>query len=89
MPGFGGTAVSHLLHFQADHRAALVSRIFPVADVLEKGVIPFAEDIGGDLFCFSYRADYDAPPVLFWSASTGPILLAASFADFLAMLRDD
>jgi hypothetical protein len=87
LPDGSVTAVGALLHFAEGFRN-IVARRFPLADVLEKGVIPFAEDIGGDVFCFSYRDDHDHPPVVFWSVDTGPVRLAPSFTAFVATLHD-
>ncbi len=89
LPDGAVTAVKNLLHF-ADEPGIrnIVARRFPVVDVLAKGVIPFAEDIGDDLFCFNYRKTPDAPTVVFWSVDTGMVPLAASFTDFLALLHD-
>ncbi len=52
-------------------------------------VIPFAEDIGGDLFCFDYRRDPAYPSVVFWSVDTGSVPLADSFTAFLDTLYQD
>jgi hypothetical protein len=61
-----------------------------VAEVLPRGVVPFAEDGGGNLLCFNYRQDFDRPSVVFWSHDGGGALLpvADSFGDLLAKLRD-
>ena len=92
LPDGSGTGLGHLLHFEegtgAEGFSNIISRIFPVEEVLEKGIIPFAEDVGGDLFCFNYRDDPDHPHVVFWSVDTGTLRLASSFDDFVAMLRE-
>ncbi|GAA4908553.1 SMI1/KNR4 family protein SUKH-1 [Actinomycetospora succinea] len=82
-----GTAVARLLHF-AEGFGNIVTRRFPVEEVLDKGVIPFAEDIGGDLFCFSYRTDFDAPPVVFWDVDGGAAPLAPTFTAFVDLLHE-
>lgn len=79
------TAVDQLLHFE-DGFNNIVTRRFPLESVLEKGVIPFAEDIGGDVYCFSYRDDHDHPPVVFWSVDWGTLPLASSFTTFVDSL---
>ena len=90
IPSFGGTAVAHLLHFgDAPGHTNIVARRFPLDDAMEDGVIPFAEDIGGDLFCFDYRRDPAHPSVVFWSVDTGPLPLADSFTAFLDTLYHD
>ena len=56
LPDGSVTGVHHLLHFAEEPAMRnIVARRFPVEGVLPKGVIPFAEDIGGDLFCFNHR----------------------------------
>lgn len=89
LPNGFGTAVDHLLHFEdSPFVSNIVAAIFPLLDVLDEGVIPFAADVGGDFFCFDYRADDAHPSVAFWSVDWGVVPLAPNFADFLTMLRD-
>ena len=60
------TGVKNLLHFEEEPGMRnIAARLFPVKGVLDKGVIPFAEDIGNDLFCFNYRETPDTPTVAF------------------------
>jgi SMI1/KNR4 family protein SUKH-1 len=56
--------------------------------VLDKGVIPFAQDVGHDVFCFDCREDYDRPSVMFWGQGFGTLPLAPSFSAFLELLHD-
>ncbi len=53
-------------------------------------LIPFGEDGGGDDVCFDYRHS-DVPSVVFWhhelGAEEGIFPVAATFEDFLGMLR--
>ena len=89
LPGGFVTAVGHLLHFEdSPFTSNIVAAQFPLEGVLDKGVIAFAHDIGGDPICFSYRADFDHPPVVYWSVDTGEVRLADSFTAFLALLHD-
>ncbi|GAA0510461.1 SMI1/KNR4 family protein [Paractinoplanes deccanensis] len=88
LPNGFGTAVDHLLHFEdSPFVSNIVAAIFPLLDVLDEGIIPFAADVGGDFFCFDYRADDDQPSVVFWSVDWGIVPLAPDFAGFLGMLR--
>ncbi|MCO8273944.1 SMI1/KNR4 family protein [Actinoplanes sp. TRM 88003] len=88
LPNGFGTAVDHLLHFEdSPFTSNIVAAIFPLLDVLDEGIIPFAADVGGDFFCFDYRASNDDPSVVFWSVDWGVVPLAPDFAAFLAMLR--
>lgn len=90
LPGGFGTSVLGLLHFGDDGPpiSNILSCQWLLRDVLQKGVIPFAQDIGHDVFCFNYRKDYDNPSVLFWGQGFGAIPLAPSFAAFLELLHD-
>lgn len=90
LPGGFGTAVEGLLHFSADEGwGNILSHQFLLQDVLAKGVIPFALDIGHDVFCFNYRDDYDRPSVVFWGQGFGQLPVAPNFAAFLDLLHDD
>lgn len=90
LPGGFGTSVLGLLHFSGDGPAIsnILSCQWLLRDVLKKGWIPFAQDIGHDVFCFDYRADYDRPSVMFWGQGFGAIPLAPTFAAFLELLHD-
>ena len=88
LPNGFGTAVDHLLHFEdSPFVSNIVAAIFPLLDVLDDGIIPFAADVGGDFFCFDYRAGGEHPAVVFWSVDWGVVPLAPTFTGFLAMLR--
>jgi hypothetical protein len=90
LPNGFGTAVAGLLHFgDSPFVSNIASALFARRDGLEKGVIPFALDVGDDVFCFSYRKDYARPPVVFWSVDWEAIPLAPSFTAFLDLLHDD
>ncbi|MEU8233315.1 SMI1/KNR4 family protein [Actinoplanes sp. NPDC048967] len=89
LPDGFSTAVDHLLHFEdSPFVSNIVAAIFPLLDVLDEGIIPFAADAGGDFLCFDYRADNDHPSVVFWSVDWGVVPLAPTFAGFLGMLHD-
>lgn len=89
LPDGSVTAVGHLLHFEEEPWLSnIVSRGFPLEGVLAKGVIPFAQDIGGDVFCFTYRKTPDRPSVVYWSVDTGMVPLAESFSAFVDLLHD-
>jgi hypothetical protein len=88
VPGFGGTAVDRLMHFTADEGDHLLSCLWMVPDSLEPGLVPFATDIGGDLFCFDYRESPDAPSAGFWCTDTGYVRLADGFTELVGMLGD-
>ena len=89
LPNGFSTAVDHLLHFEdSPFVSNIVAAMFPLLDVLDEGIIPFAADVGGDFFCFDYRTDDDHPSVVFWSVDWGVVPLAPNFAAFLNMLRE-
>ena len=89
LPDGAVTSVVHLLHFaDVPGFTNITARIFPVAGVIDKGVIPFAEDVGGDLFCFNYRETPETPSVAYWSVDTGLLPLAPNFTKFVEMLHD-
>lgn len=88
LPNGFGTAVDHLFHFEdSPFVSNIVAAAFPLLDVLDEGIVPFAADVGGDFFGFDYRADTDDPPVVFWSVDWGVVPLAPTFTAFLDMLR--
>ena len=89
LPNGFGTAVQHLLHFEdAPFASNILAGGFPFEGVLPRGIILFAHDVGGELFCFNYRDNYDAPSVAFWSTDWGLVPLAPSFGAFLELLHD-
>jgi hypothetical protein len=89
LPNDSSTGVLHLLHFEDEPGDSnIVNRIFPVQGVLDKGIIPFAEDVGGDLFCFNYRETPETPGVVYFSVDTGVVPIADSFTDFVGKLCD-
>lgn len=57
------------------------------------GLIIFGEDGGGGCICFDYRKAGTYPPIVFWSNDTESAEtvapLAATFAEFIANLKDD
>lgn len=57
---------------------------------LPAGVVPIADDGGGDLVCLDYRASSDEPSVVYWAHEFGGIEglvpLADTFGEFLDLL---
>ncbi len=88
LPDGSGEGIAYLLHFEDDLFSNIAARIFPLRDVLLKGVIPFAEALGGNVLCFNYRKDPGNPTVEFWSVDTGPVPVASSFTDLLTKLHE-
>lgn len=60
-------------------------------DQLPAGLIPFADDGGGDYMCLDYREASDAPRVAYWAHERGKhdsvFPLADSFREFLDSLQ--
>lgn len=88
LPDGSGEGIAYLLHFEDDLFSNIAARIFPLRDVLLKGVIPFAEALGGNVLCFNYRKDPGGPTVEFWSVDTGPVPMTSSFTDLLTKLHE-
>lgn len=88
LPGGWTYGVEHLLHFEPDSFSNLLTRRFPVEEVLPPTVVPFAEASGSTLVCFDFGIDAEAPTVAFWSVDTGLVPLADSFTAFLDLLHD-
>ena len=87
---FGRTAVQYLLHFEEKPPFSNIASRWEMAqDGLAEKVVPFAEEIGGDLVCLDFRENPDAPTVAFWSVDTGEVTIADSFTDFLTKLHGD
>jgi cell wall assembly regulator SMI1 len=88
LPNGFTVSVDHLLPFSESAGIDnIVARRFPLEDVLDPKVVPFAEDTGGDLFCFDYGKGADTPSVGFWSTDTGLVQLAPDFTSFVASLH--
>ena len=53
---------------------------------LPHGIVPIADDGGGDFICFQYSGG-DRPSVVYWHHGEGSVVpLSKSFSDFLGML---
>jgi cell wall assembly regulator SMI1 len=91
--GDGFTTVFNvLLHFDAD---TATDRIVELQDILRDSDAPgglhvFATDPAGNLICFDFRDRPDAPVVVILDHegdAKEPLPVAATFTDFLALLR--
>ncbi len=55
-----------------------------------KGLVPFADDGGGDLTCFDYRGCKENPPIVFWvcgdEEGDGIHFVANNFDEFINIL---
>jgi hypothetical protein len=60
-------------------------------DQLPEGLVPFADDGGGDYMCLDYRNKPEAPGVVYWAHERGKhdsvFPLANSFSEFLDILQ--
>ena len=88
LPDGSGEGIAYLLHFEDNSFGNIAARIFPLQNVLLKGVIPFAEALDGNVLCFNYRKDSGNPTDEYWSEDTGPMPVASSFTDLLTKLHE-
>ena len=52
-----------------------------------QGLLPFATDPFGNLFCFTFQQEGEAGPILFWNHETGTTQrICGSFTDLLGLL---
>jgi hypothetical protein len=60
---------------------------------LPEGLIPIADDGGGDLICLDFRSAHGEPPVVYWAHELGGVdglvPVAETFEEFLGRLKDD
>jgi cell wall assembly regulator SMI1 len=88
-----GSCLAVLLSFTPDKAENILDTHEMLADQLPAGLIPFAEDGGGDYMCFDYNgaAGSHSPGVVYWHRAGLPgnevSTLSASFSNFLDMLR--
>jgi len=87
------TAVEYLYHFEEQpYTQSIIGAYYPIGHALPTGVIPFAAGLGGDYFCFDFRADPDKPTVvvrLHDDPGAGLITLAKTFTQWLELLVDE
>lgn len=78
--------VEHLYHFEERPSLSnIVAAYSIVAERLPRGLVPFAEGLGGDVVCFDYRRDAATPAVavLLHDGPAQPVVVADSFDAFL------
>lgn len=89
------TVLNSLLHFEDEPGGTSLPRLMSVAraePAIPESVVPFAIDPGGNLFCFDFRNDPSAPPVVFWVHDDpgAPLVpVADGFSDLENRLEDD
>lgn len=93
LPDGSSTVFDSLLHFAPEPAATSLPALMAAAGEapeIPPGVVPFAVDPASNLICFDFRADADAPTVVFWPYDTGgqPLQqIAESFTDLLDRLQ--
>lgn len=55
-----------LLSFAEDEVDSLIESYRILEERLPTGVVPFADDPGGNCFCFDFSQDRDNPSIVFW-----------------------
>lgn len=88
-----GSCLAALLSFAEDNPENILRICKWVADQLPPGLVPFAEDGGGDYVCFDYGGvgPGGAPGVVYWHRTGLPenevTPLASDFSSFVQMLE--
>jgi hypothetical protein len=86
------SSLAELLSFDLSYRDNIINTYEYLEHQLPTGVIPFADDGGGDYICFDFGSTRDSstPKVVYWSHEKEPELsttyLSDTFSDFLALL---
>ena len=75
-----------------DDEDSVVKTLMYLPEFFPKGLVPFADDGGGDLTCFDYRKCKENPPIVFWVCGDPEgedvHFVASSFEEFLNMLYE-
>jgi cell wall assembly regulator SMI1 len=88
-----GVSLGALLNLHNDDVEGILKtmELLSLDDQLPEGIIPFADDGGGDMMCLDYREDPGHPKVVYWAHEREKhdsiIPLADSFTEFLSMLE--
>jgi SMI1 / KNR4 family (SUKH-1) len=83
-----------MLSFDKDDPENFLETYRELSEQLPEGLVPFADDGGGDFICFDYRTTEkpNAPSVVYWhherNAADSLTHLCDSFTAFIKMLRE-
>ncbi|EJV81090.1 MULTISPECIES: SMI1/KNR4 family protein [Bacillus cereus group] len=93
VPGQDENVFSDLLTLHIEDRYSIVQNYEGIKDRLVDKVYPFASDPFGNLLCFDYRNNLEAPTVVFWEHEEEEMEKAiypvcSSFTELLNSLRD-
>ncbi|MBJ7994131.1 SMI1/KNR4 family protein [Bacillus mycoides] len=93
VPGQDENVFSDLLTLHIEDRYSIVQNYEGIKDRLVDKVYPFAIDPFGNLLCFDYRNNLEAPTVVFWEHEEEEMEKAiypvcSSFTELLNSLRD-
>jgi len=84
------TSIGRFLSLSASHEGNLLEVLDWLSDQLPSGIVPFADEPGGDFICFDYRSGA-TPSVVYWmherSGDEAVVTLAPTFSAFLDELR--
>lgn len=86
------SSLAVLLSFSEENSENILNTCKDLEGQLPKGIVPFAEDGGGDYMCFDFRSNEtaDNPGIIYWHRSGLPenefSFLANTFSEFLGIL---
>jgi hypothetical protein len=84
-----GSCLGVLLSFDEGDPENMLVTHEDLAPFLPPGVIPFADDGGGDFICFKYEQAEATPQVVYWHHGEREVVpLADTFTGFLEMLHE-
>lgn len=75
-----------------DREDNVVETLIDPPEFFPKGLVPFADDGGGDLTCFDYRNCKENPPIVFWVCGDNEgedvHFVANTFEEFINILHE-
>jgi hypothetical protein len=82
-----------LLSFNSNKKENILDVHNNLKHQLPKGIIPIADDGGGDFICFDFRSSETSPKVVYWhhekKKEKSITYLCETFTDFIDMLKED
>lgn len=82
------SGIGAMLNLKDRDADAILSAIRGLGAQLPKGLIPFADDGGGDLVCLDYRDRPEEPSIVYWQRDGDIVPLAHTFTGFIEILVD-
>ncbi|HOZ48660.1 MAG TPA: SMI1/KNR4 family protein [Candidatus Hydrogenedentes bacterium] len=89
-----GIYLNSFLSFSRQDKYNVFSMIETMSGRLPEGLVPIADDSGGNFVCFRYSSRTSQPEVVFWDheeadPKLATRLIAASFSEFVSKLRGE